>query len=178
MKIMAGYDPEAKPNYKQQTNEELEKIQRKTILLNDMLNSVKVGERIGVGDIFEELSQACKAVQPKIQKFISEEEDTESIDRLLTLNDLINTVLKRYENVKNGIFEQPEEKSQPLPPQSSITNASASESLLIDLGNPDPPQGQIQITDDLFGLNGLNGSSNETSEKGNAIDDLLGLSFN
>ncbi|RIA99173.1 VHS domain-containing protein [Glomus cerebriforme] len=175
MKIMAGYDPEAKPDYKQQTNEELEKIQRKTILLNDMLDGVKVGEKIGVNDIFEELSQACKAVQPKIQKFISEEEDTESIDRLLTLNDLINSVLKRYENAKNGIFEQPEEKSQPPPPPSSTTSASASDSWLIDLGNPDPPQGQIQITDDLLGSNG---SSSETSRKGNAIDDLLGLSFN
>ena len=46
-------DPEAKPNYKQQTNKELEKIQQKTILLYDMLNNVKVGERIGVGDMFE-----------------------------------------------------------------------------------------------------------------------------
>ncbi|CAG8550055.1 8483_t:CDS:10 [Rhizophagus irregularis] len=169
MKVMAGYDPEAKPDYKKQTNEELEKIQRKTILLNDMLNNVKVGERIGVSDIFEELSQACKVVQPKIQKFIEEEVDSESIDRLLNLNDLINTVLKRFEDTKNGIFEPPEEKPQPPPQSSSTTNESTSESLLIDFGNPDPPQGQIQITDDLLELNG---------RTGNAIDDLLGLSFN
>jgi hypothetical protein len=35
-----------------------------------------------------------------------------TIDRLLTLNDLINSVLHRYENVKNGIFEKPEERPQ------------------------------------------------------------------
>ncbi|PKY38291.1 VHS-domain-containing protein [Rhizophagus irregularis] len=179
MKVMAGYDPEAKPDYKKQTNEELEKIQRKTILLNDMLNNVKVGERIGGGDIFEELSQACKVVQPKIQKFIEEEVDSESIDRLLNLNDLINTVLKRFEDTKNGIFEPPEEKPQPPPQSSSTTNESTSESLLIDFGNPDPPQGQIQITDDLLELNGSS-NNKPSSEKGtgNAIDDLLGLSFN
>jgi len=31
----------------------LEKVQGKTILLNDMLDNVKSGEKIGVGDIFE-----------------------------------------------------------------------------------------------------------------------------
>ncbi|CAG8724591.1 4297_t:CDS:2, partial [Funneliformis mosseae] len=83
MKIMAGYDPEAKPDYKKQANEELDKIQQKTILLNDMLDNVKSGEKIGANDIFEELSQACKAVQPKIQKFVSEDDDTESIESWL-----------------------------------------------------------------------------------------------
>ncbi|CAG8563879.1 4740_t:CDS:10, partial [Funneliformis caledonium] len=177
MKIMAGYDPEAKPDYKKQANEELDKIQQKTILLNDMLDNVKSGEKIGANDIFEELSQACKAVQPKIQKFVSEDDDTESIDRLLTLNDLINSVLKRYENVKNGIFEQLEDKLPPQTPQTPPTTmASSSESWLIDLEEPDQPRGQIQITDDLLGLSDSN--NKESSGKGNAIDDLLGLSFN
>ncbi|CAJ0764306.1 7997_t:CDS:2, partial [Entrophospora sp. SA101] len=53
MKIMSGYNQEAKPDYKKQVNEELENIQHKAILLNDMLNNVKPNEKIGRGDIFE-----------------------------------------------------------------------------------------------------------------------------
>lgn len=44
-------------------------------------------------------------------------------------------------------------------------NESTSESLLIDFGNPDPPQGQIQITDDLLELNGSS-NNKPSSEKG------------
>ncbi|CAG8454877.1 7057_t:CDS:10 [Acaulospora colombiana] len=143
-------DPEQKPDYKKQVNEELERIQKKTILLKDMLNNVKPGEEIGKGDVFEDLIQSCKVAQPKIQKFISEEDDPESIERLLNLNDLINTVLKKYEDILNGVFEETEELTPPPPPPPSIT----SESWLIDLGEDEPQlqgQGRIRISDDLLG---------------------------
>ncbi|CAG8522050.1 9801_t:CDS:2 [Racocetra fulgida] len=147
MKVMAGYDPEVKPDYKKQAGEELERIQRKAILLNDMLNNVKPGEVIGEGDIFEELSQACKAVQPKIQKFISEEEDSESI------------VLKKYQNILNGVFNDPNDELPPPPPPSTTQPES---SWLIDLGDPEPQKGQIQITGDLIDASG--GSSNNNDQ--------------
>ncbi|RHZ68254.1 hypothetical protein Glove_296g57 [Diversispora epigaea] len=161
MKIMAGYDPEQKPNYKMQANEELERIQRKTNLLNDMLDN--------------DLVQACKGVQPKIQKFISEEDDVESVERLLSLNDLINTVLKRYDDISKGIFKESEET--PNPPPSSTT---ASDSWLIDLGDDEqhPPQGQIQISDDLLGDQNNSSLENDKAKTGTAMDDLIGLSFN
>ncbi|KAF0448446.1 VHS-domain-containing protein [Gigaspora margarita] len=177
MKVMAGYDPDVKPDYKKQTGEELERIQRKAILLNDMLNNVKPGEVIGEGDIFEELSQACKAVQPKIQKLISEEEDSESIDQLLNLNDIINTVLKKYQNILNGVFNDPNDALPPPPPPS--TTGSQPESWLIDLGDSEPQQGQIQITGDLIdGGSGSSNNNNDPPKTGTLIDDLIGLSFN
>ncbi|CAG8521195.1 21348_t:CDS:10, partial [Racocetra persica] len=166
MKVMAGYDPEVKPDYKKQAGEELERIQRKAILLNDMLNNVKPGE---------ELSQACKAVQPKIQKFISEEEDSESIDRLLNLNDIINTVLKKYQNILNGVFNDPNDALPPPPPPS--TTGSQPESWLIDLGDPEPQKGQIQITGDLIDASGGSSNNNDPPKTGTLIDDLIGLSF-
>ncbi|CAG8493821.1 17205_t:CDS:10 [Acaulospora morrowiae] len=174
MKVMAGYDPEQKPDYKKQVNEELERVQRKTILLKEMLNNVKPGENIGNGDVFEDLVQSCKVVQPKIQKFISEEDDSESIERLLNLNDLINTVLKKYEDISNGIFKETELSPPPPPPSTN----SASESWLIDLGDDEQPQGQgqIKISDDLIGITSV--PNNEQGKKGPVIDDLLGLSFN
>ncbi|CAG8461435.1 11867_t:CDS:10 [Ambispora gerdemannii] len=169
MKIMAGYDPETRPDYQKQADEELERIQRKSVLLNDLLNNVKPGEQIG-GDVYEELAQSCKAVQPKIQRLISEEDDSESIDRLLLLNDTINTVLKRYEDISKGIFEQEEDTvtlSQP-----KIENSS--ESWLIDLEEPDPPANEIVLTSTLNTDNTV-APNNSSTRKGTAIDDLLVL---
>ena len=101
-------DPDAKPDYRKQAFEELERIRRKTTLLNDMLDGVKEGEKIGDNDVFhvrmqfkhpwgkidvfssrriwsnvmwQELMTSCKGVQPKIQKLITEEEDSDSIGK-------------------------------------------------------------------------------------------------
>ncbi|CAJ0906604.1 444_t:CDS:2 [Entrophospora sp. SA101] len=76
------------------------------------------------------------------------------LDRLLTLNDLINTVLTRYENILKGIFDQPKELNQqsllqPKAKEETISSSSAvsnSDSWLIDLSEPEPPLGQIRIT--------------------------------
>jgi len=47
-------EPEKQPDYEAQTKTELEKVQQKAILLNDMLNNVDQGERIGIeGDAYE-----------------------------------------------------------------------------------------------------------------------------
>nr|CAG8479123.1 2032_t:CDS:10 [Entrophospora candida] len=166
MKIMSGYNQEAKPDYKKQANEELENIQQKAILLNDMLNNIKSSEETSKGDIFEELIQSCKTSQPKIQKMISEEEDSESIDRLLTLNDLINTVLARYENILKGIFDQPKELNQQSilqPKAKEETKTNNSDSWLIDLSEPEPePQlGQIRITSNPTTTTSSSSSTNE-----------------
>ncbi|CAJ0836377.1 5049_t:CDS:10, partial [Entrophospora sp. SA101] len=169
MKIMSGYNQEAKPDYKKQANEELENIQQKAILLNDMLNNVKSSEETSKGDIFEELIQSCKTSQPKIQKMISEEEDSESIDRLLTLNDLINTVLTRYENILKGIFDQPKELNQ-----QSILQPKAKEETKTE-PEPEPQLGQIRITSNPTTTTSSSSSTNEpalynstSSNKGNS----------
>ena len=50
-------------------------MQSKAILLNDMLNNAKEGERIGLeGDVYEQVAAACRGARPKIQKWI--EQDT------------------------------------------------------------------------------------------------------
>ncbi|KAG9291127.1 hypothetical protein G9A89_012999 [Geosiphon pyriformis] len=170
MKIMSGYDSESRPDYQKQADEELERIQRKSILLNDMLNGVKPGERIGDGDVFEELAQSCKAAQPKIQQLIGQEEDSESIDRLLTLNDLINGVLKRYEDISNGIFEQ---QNKIMVPSNQPPKEDQLESWLIDFGDPDSP-GQISLPVSTTPAAPKNSSS---TGRDPTIDDLLGIDF-
>ncbi|CAG8551562.1 977_t:CDS:10 [Paraglomus occultum] len=161
MKIMAGYDPDAKPDYKKQAFEELERIRRKTTLLNDMLDGVKEGEKIGDNDVFHELMTSCKGVQPKIQKLITEEEESDSIEKLLSLNDLINNVLKRYDNISNGIFT-PVEQVEPAPDKAESANQAP---LLIDFSSTgSAPSQNVQSTMSSSAVPDLVSSLNELTQ--------------
>lgn len=54
MKDLSGAVPEKAPDYAKQTKAELEKVQQKAILLNDMLNNVNDGEKVGLdGDAYQ-----------------------------------------------------------------------------------------------------------------------------
>ncbi|KAK9326290.1 VHS domain-containing protein [Lipomyces orientalis] len=101
MKIMAGYDTQHRTDYRAKVAEDLAKIQRKAKLLDEMLDGVKNGDAIGRQDAFEELYNAIKNAQPKIQKIIKDEsEDEEAVQKLLGLNDYINSVINKYDMVK------------------------------------------------------------------------------
>ncbi|KAK9247226.1 VHS domain-containing protein [Lipomyces tetrasporus] len=101
MKVMAGYDTEHRTDYRAKVAEDLAKIQRKAKLLDEMLDGVKNGDAIGRQDAFEELYNAIKNAQPKIQKIIKDEsEDEEAVQKLLGLNDYINSVINKYDMVK------------------------------------------------------------------------------
>ena len=105
MKALAGAEPDKTPDYATQTLNELDKVQSKAILLNDMLNNAREGERIGLeGDVYEQVAAACRGARPKIQKWIEQDdgERAEMMDRLLLCNDLINNALERYQAVKAG----------------------------------------------------------------------------
>lgn len=68
-------EPDKAVDYTTQTLNELDKVQSKAILLNDMLNNAREGERIGLdGDVYDQVARACRGARPKIQKWI--EEDT------------------------------------------------------------------------------------------------------
>ena len=55
MKTLAGANPEAKPDYKTQALTELNKLESKVILLNEMLDNVDTerGERFAQGDVYD-----------------------------------------------------------------------------------------------------------------------------
>lgn len=55
MKSLAGANPDAKPDYKTQALSDLNKLESKVILLNEMLDNVDTarGERIVTGDVYE-----------------------------------------------------------------------------------------------------------------------------
>ncbi|GAA6049148.1 hypothetical protein JCM3770_003278 [Rhodotorula araucariae] len=104
MKIMAGAEPDKKPNYEEQVSKELDRVQQRVLLLNEMLNNANPRERFVEGDAYDQIVQKCRHVQPKLQKWIADsaENDPDSMDRLLLINDLINQILKRYDAFKAG----------------------------------------------------------------------------
>ena len=55
MKSLAGANPDAKPDYRSQALTELNKLEQKVILLNEMLDNVDVekGERFATGDAYD-----------------------------------------------------------------------------------------------------------------------------
>lgn len=105
MKSLSGANPESKPDYRQQALTELNKLESKVILLNEMLDNVDTTrhERFVVGDVYDvrpassrvtlsDISDVLVAVvqqvgsllsnaRPKIQKWISDAEshDPESL---------------------------------------------------------------------------------------------------
>lgn len=55
MKVLAGAEPDKKPDYRAQSLNELNKLEQKVILLNEMLDNVDVerGERFASGDAYD-----------------------------------------------------------------------------------------------------------------------------
>ena len=55
MKVLAGAEPEKKPDYRSQSLTELNKLEQKVILLNEMLDNVDTqrGEKFASGDVYD-----------------------------------------------------------------------------------------------------------------------------
>ncbi|KAJ8659605.1 hypothetical protein O0I10_004584 [Lichtheimia ornata] len=157
MKVMTGYDQRQKPNYQQKFEEELHKIQEKVILLYEMLENVKPGEQINRNETLVELRNSSAGAQPKIQKMIQEEEDTEKIENLLTLNDMINNSMAKFADIQKGIYDTQYEISGKPPKQTDEAEAPRQAISLIDLDD-EPSTGQQAPA--------------STTSKGNVLDEL------
>ncbi|ORY91305.1 hypothetical protein BCR43DRAFT_480107 [Syncephalastrum racemosum] len=160
MKIMSGFDQRQRPNYKQKFEEELHKIQEKVILLYEMLENVKQGEQVTRNETLMELKNASQNAQPKIQKLITEEEDNEKIENLLTLNDMINNAMAKFADIQKGIFDTQYEISGKPPKQTEET--------------PEPQQA-ISLIDLDDGPSETSSSPQQAQKSGNVMDDLSEL---
>lgn len=158
MKSLSGANPEAKPDYRQQSLTELNKLESKVILLNEMLDNVDTtrGERFVAGDVYDQVGSLLSSARPKIQKWISDAEshDPESLDTFLQINDQINTVLGRYEAFKKGDYVA---AANPIPYELGATSTRG-ELSLIDLDDsaasnttPQPASSGVDDLDALFG---------------------------
>ncbi|KAF4610248.1 hypothetical protein D9613_010512 [Agrocybe pediades] len=156
MKSLAGANPDAKPDYRSQALTELNKLESKVVLLNEMLDNVDVqrGEKFASGDAYDQVSSILITARPKLQKWISdaETEDPESLDTFLQINDQINTVLARYEAFKKGDYTF---AANPIPQELSNNGAASSSGAavsLIDLDDPTSPGAPVPAANDLSGL--------------------------
>ncbi|OJT01763.1 hypothetical protein TRAPUB_7819 [Trametes pubescens] len=160
MKTLAGANPDAKPDYRTQALNELNKLESKVILLNEILDNVDTarGERFAQGDVYDQVASILKDARPKIQKWISnaESDDPESLNLFLQINDQINTVLNRYEAYKKGDFSA---ASNPIPPELS-NGASGSGTQAVSLIDfDDTPAQSAQPSGGLDDLASLFGST-------------------
>ncbi|KAI8811026.1 VHS domain-containing protein [Cladochytrium replicatum] len=103
MKVMAGYDLEKRPDYKKEVEKELDRIEQKIFAFNDKLLS-KTGEKYSYDPVLEDLYASAISSQSRIQKIIEDidENTADRVERLLELNDTINTVLENFNAFKSG----------------------------------------------------------------------------
>ncbi|KAH9918762.1 VHS-domain-containing protein [Epithele typhae] len=160
MKSLAGANPDAKPDYRTQALNELNKLESKVILLNEILDNVDTtnGEKFAKGDVYDQVASILRDARPKIQKWISsaETDDPESLDTYLQINDQINTVLNRYEAYKQGDFSA---AANPIPPELSNGAGSSQGVSLIDFDDAPAPTASASGGGGLNDLAGLFGSS-------------------
>ncbi|TFK50554.1 VHS-domain-containing protein [Heliocybe sulcata] len=154
MKSLAGANPEAKPDYRSQALNELNKLEQKVILMNEMLDNVdrERGEKFVSGDVYDQVAQILVNARPRIQKWISdaETEDPESLDTYLQINDQINTVINRYEAYKKGDYSISAVPAELAGPSQSTSTS------LIDFDEPSPahtsgPSNPVDELAELFG---------------------------
>ncbi|CEH16890.1 Cytosolic sorting protein GGA2/TOM1 [Ceraceosorus bombacis] len=130
MVIMSGAQPESKPDYKSQTGKELDKVQSRAILLNDMLDNATPGEKFVKGDAYDQIAHHLRSVQPRLQKWIgeAEEEESEHMDRLLLINDLINQICDRHQAFARGDREAKVTIDASIDPRKGGADAAAAQS--------------------------------------------------
>ncbi|KAL1971494.1 hypothetical protein VTN31DRAFT_2115 [Thermomyces dupontii] len=167
MKVMAGYDTKNKTDYRAKAAEEVSYVQQKAKLLEEMLQSLKPGDKIADGDVFEELANALQSAYPKIKKMIDEEsEDTEAVEKLKVINDSIRRTIERYKLVKKGDFEGAANIPKgTLGTTTGVSKNANNELSLIDF-DPEPSSN-----------GGAAEGTTTATTKSSLEEDLLGLSF-
>ncbi|KAI4210422.1 MAG: hypothetical protein LQ351_006714 [Letrouitia transgressa] len=171
MKVMAGYDTKNKTDYRAKAAEEVSKIQQKAKLLEERLQNFKPGEEVADGDVFEDMANALKSAQPKIQKMCEEEsDDQEAVAKLFEINDSIHRTIERYNLIKKGDIDGASKIPKgTLGTSTGVGKNADNELSLIDF-DADPPS-------TAGNASAGNGASNEPPKAESLEDDLLGLSF-
>ncbi|PWZ01056.1 VHS-domain-containing protein, partial [Testicularia cyperi] len=180
MKIMSGAEPENKPDYSKQTRKELDKVQSRAILLNDMLNNAKPGEKFAQGDAYDQIAAHLRSVQPRIQKWISEVEEESSssaeaggaadnMDRLLLINDLINQIVERYHQFTQGNYDAKAHIDPSIDPAKGGADAVPTAKISDLISFDDEPAASANDSS--------KNQSSSSSSSANIMDDFASLTF-
>lgn len=120
-------------------------------------------------DISQDLANALRSAQPKIQKMCEEEsDDSEAVAKLLEINDSINRTIERYKLIRTGdLVAASKIPKGTLGTSTGVTKTSDNELSLIDLdGDPLPSTTPSSSQD-----------ARPQAKEESLEDDLLGLSF-
>ncbi|KAJ3337069.1 hypothetical protein HDU93_001692 [Gonapodya sp. JEL0774] len=176
MKTLAGYDLEARPNYKKQFLDELSKIEVKARELQNFLATATQMNRLDehAAHLFNE----CKSAQTKIQNWVAEEDDAESTARLLAVNDILNEVTLGYQAFKSGKHAMMDARAQ----QGLIGTAAAATSVtpvgVITRAQMGGVVQNVRVGPEPLSANGgANKLESPAKPISNIVDDLLGISF-
>uniref|UniRef100_A0A060T5R1 ARAD1C14498p n=1 Tax=Blastobotrys adeninivorans TaxID=409370 RepID=A0A060T5R1_BLAAD len=173
MGIMAGLR-ESKTDYHAKAAKELDKVRRKAEILEEMLQNHQ-GE-VNSDDVFSDIVAALRNTRPKIQRMIQEEKDDhEATVKLIALNDYINSLVDKYDKLRNGDsagasavkIMRPEGASAP---KTDTTKQQLIDNL-IDLDQDEPSPAQQS------GSSSQTQTSSQEPQPENLIDALDGLSF-
>lgn len=167
MKIMAGYDTRSKTDYRAKAAEEVAKVQQKARLLEERLEAFQPGEKMQVGDVYEELASALQSAHPKIQRMCEEEsDDHEAVAKLLEINDSLHRTVERYKLMKSGdVASAAKIAKGTLGTSTGVSKNDNNELSLIDFDA------------DAVGNLGEGPTTEAAATAGGLEDDLLGLSM-
>ena len=105
MKIMAGFKEDNVEANKKQVTNDVARLKRKTEILAEMMNTMEVnGGNIDSSDeTLSDLYGSVKSSQPIVTKIIEEGNgDEEYVQELLQLNDVINSLVNKFQLLKGG----------------------------------------------------------------------------
>lgn len=191
MKVMAGFN-QNKTDYRAKAAEEVDQIRRKAALLVEMLAGLTPQDQLTDDDIYKEMADSIRNAQPKLQKMCEEEsDDQDAVQQLFELNDSINSIVAKYDAIKNGDFEGAQRMPTSIPsapksdaaagPGGAGVPASTQSKFAQDLDlldfDPEEPAKAIDTSVPAAQQQQAAATAAAKGVKTNDLDDLLGLSF-
>ncbi|KAI9245326.1 hypothetical protein BDA99DRAFT_528066 [Phascolomyces articulosus] len=186
MKWLSGYEKRGRPDYRQRFAEQLRGIRSKAIVLYELLESMREGEKIDRA--MQDLHNVCTKAKSKI-KSILENEETNHTEPLVALYHMLDKVIRKYSDIEKGIYNtQYDIHSKSTEPMKASSSAKAQHQKqpeqpdvsLIDLDDDvtmtnitTPSIGSKPSSSSLFNdnYNNINGSSSTTT---NELFDIFG----
>lgn len=168
MKVMSGFVKDESLDYKKEVDIQFERIEQKTVLLNDMILKKFSSDRYTRDSEFENLHGFVVSAQSQIRKTLESVDDATRTAQLIELNGLINLILENYDDFKEGKpprnVEIPSIGVTEITAENKPTSANGGAISLIDFDDTPLPTSDSPV---------INSAPN--SSKG--TDDLLSLDF-
>ncbi|KAI9492889.1 hypothetical protein BDB00DRAFT_826046 [Zychaea mexicana] len=103
MKWLTGYEKRGRPDYQQRFAEQLRGIRSKAIVLYELLESMRTGEKIDRA--MQDLHNVCTKAQSKIKSILDDGSTEHHTEQLVALFNMLEKVLRKYADIEKGIYD-------------------------------------------------------------------------